>query len=130
MNVVFIILGCPPMALFLLGVEQKIMRVREHLSVSHGTPALLISDGMLEHIQSSPIYFKYPETSLVYFKSWGVTTNASVSIPTDCTSTPLFSLLSSAHQSVTWQWNSGAWRGAWNLKYTRLDCNDNNYVIS
>ena len=32
---------------------------------------------------------------------------------------PLFSLLQSVPQSVTWQWNSGARRGAWNLKYTR-----------
>ena len=54
--------------------------------------------------------------SLVYFKSRGVSTTASVAIPTECISPPLFSLLLSAPQSVTWQWNSGAWRGAWNLK--------------
>ena len=59
--------------------------------------------------------------SLVYFKSRGVPTTASVAILTECTSPPLFSLLPSA-----WQGNSGARRGAetWNRRDARLEINE------
>ena len=72
-------------------------------------------------IQSSLVYFKYPETreSCLFQVTRG--SHHCLSCHTDWMHLPppLFSLLSSALQNFTWQWNSGGQKGAWNLKYTR-----------